>query len=124
MSLPHSPHVGTPSQRLPLVTTDRIEDAYEPPLQETYQPGQCAAMGTKNCRAARGTAIESANLREKIRCLGNDSITLGARLYRAEKAMLHRAWQAGRRPQRKLLSAACWIVTLTSVAGMKGSFYG
>jgi hypothetical protein len=81
-------------------------------------------MVTKNCRAARGTAIESANVREKIRCLSDDSIALGARPCRAKKAMLHRAWQAGRRPQRKLFPATCWIASLTSVARMKGFFYG
>src|SRR5579872_2458907 len=104
MSLPHLVAARpVPPQRRPLVTQTECEAAYEPSFQEADQPGLCAAMGTKNCRAARGTAIESANVRQKIRCLGNDSITLGARLYRAEKAMLHRAWQAGRRPQRKLL---------------------
>ena len=62
-----------------LVTTDRTEAAYESSFQEADQPGRCAAMGTKNCRAARGTAIESANVREKIRCLSYDGIALGAR---------------------------------------------
>src|SRR5689334_14970618 len=81
-------------------------------------------MGTKNYRAARGTAMESANVREKSRCLSHDGIALGARPCRAKKAMLHRAWQAGRRPQRKLLPAACWIASLRSVAEMKGFFYG
>jgi len=111
-------------KRRPLVTSDRIEAVYGPSLQEADQPGRCAAMGAKNCRPARGTTIESANVREKIRCLGNNSIPLGARPHRAKKAMLHRAWQAGRRSQRKLLPAACWIASLMSVAEMKGFFYG
>src|SRR5579864_9318953 len=76
-------------------------------------------MGAKNCRAARGTAIESAHVREKVRCVGDDGIALGARPRRAKKAMLHRAWQAGRRPQRKLLPATCCIASLILGAGMK-----
>ena len=80
MSLPHLVAARpVPPQRRPLVTQTECEADYEPSFQEADQPGRCAAMGTENCRAARGTAIESANVREKIRCLSHDGIALGAR---------------------------------------------